>query len=153
MTDRIDIERLLALAENATPGPWEIVPSDLPYGNWHSVIHDPSNESDEYYEVALNIHKRNAAYLKAVSPDVILALCDRLTEVKAIESRAVVAFADERLESIRLRKALAEAEAILNDLASLTNCRTYCPICGSRRYENHEPVCIIGRAVEWKGKP
>jgi hypothetical protein len=94
MTDTAELRKL---AEAATPGPWE---RDMSY-DWPSkvrskhpehhnrwVVDVPSFPTDEYTF-------KDAAYIAAVSPDVLLALLDRLEapadRVEKLEAALLVA--------------------------------------------------------------
>lgn len=73
----MDTERLRELAryaQQATPGPWETVQ--------YAGIHQPGDNRDNPPIAATYTHNRDAdeAYIAAASPDVILALLDRLRE-------------------------------------------------------------------------
>lgn len=85
MTD-IDTAALRMAAEGATPGPWEAEHRGF------DVYETHSQHGDVVAEAGLS--PRDAAYIAAASPDVVLALLDRL---KAAEAKlaAVEALADE----------------------------------------------------------
>jgi len=89
-------EDLRSLAEAATPGPWYAVVNDLIGGKSVSTVDRPMSETNpREWDVPADMlsSDANAAYIAAVSPDVVLAL---LAALAAAEARAE-----------RLRQALA----------------------------------------------
>ena len=69
---------LRALAEAATPGPWHLATSELE--NKHAGVCDTNGRT---VVGGLRTLRVNAAYIAAVSPDVVLSLLDRLAAAEA----------------------------------------------------------------------
>ena len=84
-----DLARLRELAAAATPGPWLIdglgVAQDLPP---YDVVVGMETRGHAYlsYE-ALVLAKSDASFIAAASPDVVVALCDRLAAAEAAIAR------------------------------------------------------------------
>ena len=86
---RVDLERLRALAEKATPGPWEVqspkVRTSAFVGapRFGYVCNAPVPASDWNMEFnATSQARRNVAFIAACDPQTILALLDRVAELE-----------------------------------------------------------------------
>lgn len=93
MTD--DLTALRALAEKATPGPWEAFEDSdehlagcPPTMEWLVTATDPG---EEFYEEIINWGNRgrreDAEFIAAANPSVVLALLDRLERAEAAIKR------------------------------------------------------------------
>ena len=74
--ERTDPAHLRALAEGATPGPWRTEPDPISGASYFIAGADddaPSMAAD---------HEPTARYIAAISPDVMLALLDRMERVE-----------------------------------------------------------------------
>ena len=81
----VDLAALRAKAEAATPGPWSALTTGRASGDHWYIVDDgealayitANDGSDEEQR------EPNARYMAAVSPDVVLALLDRIAELEA----------------------------------------------------------------------
>lgn len=108
----IDLAKLKALAEAATPGPWRYRPDK--YDDW-GYVRGPSDdeidigwtiavvsagrhvsvaEKDEHRRTETDPYGDNAQFIAAANPTAVLALIDRVEELE----RALKPFADEASE-------------------------------------------------------
>lgn len=79
MTD-LNLLRLAALAEAATPGPWKTAITDDTFvTSYHSDIAEMYGDYDTNYEIM----EANAAYIAAADPTTILAMIRRLQAAEA----------------------------------------------------------------------
>ena len=70
----LDLDALREKAEKATPGPW-LKGDNYLIGGWWVIAPDKPAREDCHRTIAdLFIHGKDAEYVAAVSPDVILAL-------------------------------------------------------------------------------
>lgn len=111
----MDTERLRELAryaQQATPGPWETVQ--------YAGIHQPGDNRDNPPIAATYTHNRDAdeAYIAAASPDVILALLDRLREpptTLVIPDSEAEVLPERQENQDRIDGLIAERDAISED--------------------------------------
>jgi len=84
----LDLPRLAALAEAATPGPWKTAITDDTFvTSYHSDIAEMYGDYDTDYEIM----EANAAYIAAADPTTILAMIRRLQAAEAeVWARKVV---------------------------------------------------------------
>lgn len=83
-----DLARLRALAEKATPGPWELLGANgivsIEKAGAPPIVAWLGFDDSHRPKAA---HKANAAYLAALSPEVVLALLDAVAEGRALGER------------------------------------------------------------------
>ncbi len=96
----LDLDRLEALAEKATPGPWRRSGPDVDMGGrdrWvicgHSFDRSTNKAETEQDE-------RDAAYLQALSPEVVRALVSRVREAEK-QVAAMIRVSESLAEVIR----------------------------------------------------
>jgi len=85
----IDLPRLAALAEAATPGPWKTAITDDTFvTSYHTDIAEMYGD----YDTDSEIMEANAAYIAAADPTTILAMIRRLqaAEAEVLAARKVV---------------------------------------------------------------
>lgn len=74
------LERLRALAEKATPGPWKIDPACRPVGGdyWGIIWNGPTVVccTGKYTHVRCHNYEGDTAYIAACSPEVVAAFVD-----------------------------------------------------------------------------
>ena len=100
----LDLDALREKAEKATPGPW-LKGDNYLIGGWWVIAPDKPAREDCHRTIAdLFIHGKDAEYVAAVSPDVILALLaenERLREaLERIEQICYGAWSHESITHI-----------------------------------------------------
>ena len=91
----VDVDALLAAAQNATPGPWEVEDErgkTFRDGPSRSLLVCPSNKdlgiiADVDLEGLNENADNDAAFIAAASPDVVTALCQRVKRAEANAER------------------------------------------------------------------
>ena len=83
MPDGTDLAALREKAEKATPGPW-LKGDNYLIGGWWVIATDKPAREDCHRTIAdLFIHGKDAEYVAAVSPDVILAVLSLVDHLRA----------------------------------------------------------------------
>jgi len=124
MTDD-DIKRLRRLAEQATPGPWRV---NMKGHSYHEVARVNDLEVAPPDSVELAHCADDAAYIAAVSPDVVLGLIDEvltsrrrigalttLTDAQTARLQSYMNDGAKRAEAINTLASEREANALLTD--------------------------------------
>jgi hypothetical protein len=110
MTDD-DIKRLRELAQAATLGPWKVEGNGL--DEWYVYAHDaryaapwcgdsPVKVAWVPWEPSGGRHVRDSLYIAAASPDVVLALLDRLEAAERERDSLRVAYEQTRQDCVNL---------------------------------------------------
>ena len=108
-----DVAELRRLAENATPGPWD---SYRPHPSYRAYAVDqvmPAGHLGEAVATTQDVNaEENAAYIAAASPDVVLALLDRLAHMTEARdnARAEVERLTAQVERVRALIAALDAQ-------------------------------------------
>ena len=117
MTDD-DIKRLKRLAEQATPGPWRV---NMKGHSYHEVARVNDLEIAPPNSVDLSHWTVDAAYIAAVSPDVVLALLSDVERLTLLSRESTAWHEISRREAAMLRRQRDALRAILDRRPALND--------------------------------